>query len=432
MSKVLGPKAVDSSSTMDIVRERRRRMPKQALIFGGVLILVVLVGWAFISMSHMSTSVAVDKSTLVTDVVQRGTLLRSVSAQGIFSPESTRVASATQMGVVNEIFIKEGGRVQPGTVIAQMRNPELEAKAIDAQSALRVAQANLSDARQQAQAAVIAQKSALADAVAQSRTDTLGAQSYSQLHQRGLVADLPYRQAQIQAQRSSDDLQSRRAQVAVAEADSQAKIAVAQAQVDEAEAELASAQQQVDALTVRAEASGIVQSVDVQPGMSVAQNTIIAHIADPRDLKGVLQVAEGDVHVVSVGMRVSVDTGNGKVTGRVSRIAPSAQNGTVAVDVRFPNGLADGARPDANIDGTIIVATIPDAISVARPAGAADNSTIDIFKVTDNDTRAVRVAVHLGQGSNTRVQVLSGLQPGDIAVVSDMSAYANQTLLSLR
>jgi multidrug efflux pump subunit AcrA (membrane-fusion protein) len=431
MGKVFGQKVVESSNTMDVVRERRRRIPRSALIGGGAVVLIVLVAWAIVSMSH-SSSVVVDRSTLVTDVAQRGTLLRSVSAQGVFAPESTRVVSATQPGVVNQIFVKEGNSVQSGSVIAQMRNPELEAKATDAQSALRVAQANLADARQQAQTAVITQKSALEDAVAQSRTDALGAQSYSELHRRGLVADLPYRQAQIQAQKSSDDLQSRRAQVAVAEADSEAKVAAALAQVDEAQAELASAQEQVDALTVRAEASGIVQTIEVQPGTSVAENTVIAHIADPRDLKGVLQLAEGDVHVVNVGMRVSVDTGNGKATGRVSRIAPSAQNGTVAVDVTFPAGLPDGARPDANIDGTVIVATIPDAVSIARPAGARDNSAIDLFKVTDNGARAVRVTVRLGQGSNNRVQVLSGLEPGDTVVVSDMSAYSNQTALSLR
>lgn len=432
MSKVFGPKAVESPSAMDVVRERRRRVPKPVLVGVGVLVLGVLVAWAIISMSRFSSPVAADKSTLVTDVAQRGTLLRSVSAQGVFAPESTRVASATQSGVVNEIFIKEGSRVQSGSVIAQMRNPELEAKAIDAQSALRVAQANLADARQQAQTAVISQKSALADAVAQSRTDTLGAQSYSELHRRGLVAELPYRQAQIQAQKSADDLESHRAEVAVAEADSQAKVASALAQVDEAQAQLASAQEQVDALTVRAEASGIVQSIAVQPGMSLAENTVIAHIADPRELKGVLQVAESDVHVVNVGMRVSVDTGNGKATGRVSRIAPSAQNGTVAVDVTFPGGLPGGARPDANINGTVIVATIPDAVSIARPAGAGDNSTIDLFKIVDNGSRAVRMTVRLGQGSNNRVQVLSGLAPGDTVVVSDMSAYANQPVLSLR
>jgi HlyD family secretion protein len=343
-----------------------------------------------------------------------------------------RVASATQSGVVNEIFVKAGSYVQPGTVIAQMQNPALDAQAANALSALRVAQANLADARQQAQASVIGQQTTLADAQAQSKADALQAQSYSELHKRGLLATLQFQQAQIQAQKSADDVRSRQAQVSVAQADAQAKVAAAQAQVDQAAAQLAAAQAQVNALTVRAATAGIVQSVDVDPGTSVAQNTEIARIADTRDLKAVLQVAESDVHAVSTGMPARIDTGNGTIMGRVSRIAPAAQNGTVGVDVTFSRPLPEGARPDANVDGTIIISKIPDAVSIARPAGATDGSTIDLFKVVDGGSRAVRVRVRLGQGSNDRVQVLSGIAPGDTVIVSDMSAYPDQPALRLR
>ena len=432
MSKVFKPKAVERTNTMDVVRQRKRAIPKAAYAVLGVLALIAVAVWALSSLTRQQAGTVVDKSTLVTDEAIKGTLVRSVSAQGAFAPERVRVASATQAGVVNEIFVKAGSVVQPGSTIAQMQNPALDAQQANALSALHVAQANLADARQQAQANVIGQRSTLADAQAQSQTDSLQAQSYSALHKQGLLATLQYQQAEIQAKKSSDDLQNRRAQVDVAQADAQAKVAAAQAQVDQAEAQLAATQQQVAALTVRAATAGIVQSVDVDPGTSVAQNTEIARIADTHDLKAVLQVAESDVHAVSTGMPARIDTGNGTILGRVARIAPAAQNGTVGVDVTFSRPLPEGARPDANVDGTIILSKIPDAISVARPAGATDGSTIDLFKVVDNGSRAVRVRVRLGAGSNDRVQVLSGIAPGDTVIVSDMSAYPDQTVLRLR
>ncbi len=388
--------------------------------------------WAFNSLTHQAATTVVDKSTLVVDVAARGTLVRSVSAQGAFAPERVRVVSATQTGVVNQIFAKAGNSVQPGTVLAQMQNPALQAQQADAISALRVAQANLADARQQVQAAVIGQQSSLSDAQAQSQTDALQARSYAQLHKQGLLAGLQYQQAQIQARRSADDVRNRQAQVAVAQADAQAKVAAAQAQVDQASAQVAAAQEQVAALTVRAAAYGVVQSVDVDPGTSVAQNTEIARIADSHDLKAVLQVAESDVHGVLPGMQARIDTGNGTIAGAVARIAPVAQNGAVAVDVTFSHPLPPGARPDANVDGTIIISKIPGAVSIARPAGASDGASIDLFKVVDGGTRAVRVRVRLGLGSNDRVQVLSGIRPGDTVIVSDMSAYPDQTVLRLR
>ena len=428
------PKAVAEHPVpnMDVVRERKRGIPKYAYTLAGAAVLVAIVVWALSSLTRTHSSTVVDKSTLVLDVAQRGTLLRAVSAQGAFAPERVRVASATQAGVINQVFVKAGSRVEPGTVIAEMQNPALDAQVADARSALHVAQANLASARQQAQAAAITQQTAVSDAQAQMEANVLQARSLNELHHKGLVADVQYQQALIQAKKSTNDVRASRAQISVSAADMQAKVAAAQAQVDQAQAQLVADEAQVNALTVRAATSGIVQSVDVDPGMSVAQNTTLARIADIRDLKAVLQVAESDVHVVVPGMPVRVDTGNGIALGRVARIAPSAQNGTVAVDVTFSRGLPPGARPDANVDGTIEIARIPNAISIARPAGASDNTTIDLFKVVDGGTRAVRLRVRLGQGSNDRVQVLSGVVPGDSVIVSDMSTYQDQTELRLR
>lgn len=432
MSKAFKARALPNQSSMDVVRERKPGITRAVYAVAGLLLLVALVVWALISFAHQPAGAVVDKSTLVTDTAQRGTLVRSVSAQGAFAPEHVRIASATQPGVVNQIFVKAGSTVYPGMPIVQMQNPSLESAAVDARSALDVARANLAEARAQAQASIITQRSSLSDAQAQLETSALQAKSYEELHKRGLVANLTYQQAIVQARKSENDVRSGQAQVNVAGADAQAKIAAAQAQVDQAQAQLAAAQAQLDALTVRAATPGVVQSVDVDPGTSIAQNTELARIADMRDLKAVLQVAESDVHAVAPGMRAQIDTGNGVIQGIVARIAPSAQNGTVAVDVTFPRALSPGARPDAAVDGTIIISKIPAAVSIARPAGAADNTTIDLFKVTAGGQRAVRVRVRLGQGSSDRVQVLSGILPGDTVIVSDMSAYTDQSQLRLR
>lgn len=417
---------------MDVVRERRRMAPKGLYAIAGAIALVALLVWAVSSLSRGgSTSTVVDTSTLVTDTAQRGTLLRAVSAQGAFAPERVRVASATQAGVINQIGVKPGSVVEVGSVLAQMQNPTLEAAVTTARSQLQVAQADLASAKQQAQAAQLTQQSAYADATAQMQQDALQAESLESLHGKGLVSDIAYRQAEIKARTSVNDLRTSRAQVGVAAADGNAKVAAAQAQVDQAAAQLQAAASEVDALTVRAASGGIVQSVDVDPGMVVSQGAEIARIADTHFLKAVLQVAEGDVHAVIPGMRTRIDTGNGIITGRVSHIAPAAQNGTVAVDVSFAGTLPPGARPDANVDGTVEIAAIPNAVSIARPAGSSDSQSLDLFKVVDGGKRAVRVRVRLGQGSADRVQVLSGLAPGDVVIVSDMSNYLDKPQLTL-
>ncbi len=417
---------------MDVVRDRRRRVPKYVLPLAGVLVLCALVAYAFNALTRArAEGVIVDRASLATDTARRGTLVRSVNAPGAFKAEFVRVSAATQSGVVNQLMVKPGSVVQPGSVIAQMENPALAAAVTAAKSQLDVARANLASAREQAHAAQLTQQTVLADAQAQHQLNALQARAYQSLHQNGLVPDVQYQQAQIQAQKSANDVNLSRSQLAVGRADSAAKVAAAQAQVVQSAALLAADNEQVAELTVRAATAGIVQSVEIDPGASIAQNTPIAHIADTNSLKVVLQVAESDVHPVAVGMTARIDSGNGVRAGRVARIAPTAQNGTVAVDVTLPV-LPPGARPDANVDGTIQISQLANAVSIERPAGASDGSTLVVFKVVDGGRRAVRSRVRLGRGSNERVQVVSGVAPGDVVIVSDMSTYLDQPALRLR
>jgi len=49
---------------------------------------------------------------------------------------------------------------------------------------------------------------------------------------------------------------------------------------------------------------------------------------------------------VQIGQVASVDTRNGVIPGRVVRIDPAVENGTVTVDVTLKGALPRGARPD--------------------------------------------------------------------------------------
>ena len=95
---------------------------------------------------------------------------------------------------------------------------------------------------------------------------------------------------------------------------------------------------------------------------------------------------------------MSIDTHNGIVPGRVSRIAPSAQNGTVTVDVTLDAALPKGARVDMTIDGTIHLDRLSNIRHVGRPASGSGEGDVSLFKVSADGTRAERITVRLGTG----------------------------------
>lgn len=425
------PYSMHRETSMDVARPARAPWRVRITLAAAIALIVALaVAWNAVS-KNSTAGIRVDRTTFVTAVARLGTIDRSIVASGVLVSESVRIVAASEPGIVTAVPVKPGTIVNAGDVIAKLDNPDIEAAVIDAQSALAVAQAQLMSAREQSRASALAQQSLLASAQAHVQEDETDVQSLDSLHRGGLIADSTYRIATIRAAQSQRQLEINRAQVGVDAVEQQAKIAAAQAQVDQSEAQLTAREAQVRALVVRAGAPGVVQSVNVDPGAHVDVGGELARVADQRALQAVLQVPESQVHAVLVGMHARIDTGNGIVIGRVARIAPSAQSGSVAADVNFNRSLPPGARPDLNVDGTIELERILHALSIARPADAADNTTITLFRITSDGSRATPVRVHLGRGSIDRVQVLSGLFPGDTVIVSDTSAYIGQPALRL-
>ncbi|HTX56183.1 MAG TPA: efflux RND transporter periplasmic adaptor subunit [Candidatus Acidoferrales bacterium] len=421
-----------SVNNMDVVRAKPRGLPRGVGVALGVALLIAAAAVALISLTRTGGGISVDRASVVTDVAKRGTLARSIEASGALAPQEVHIVAAVEPGIVESVLVKPGTSVAAQTPIARMTNPDLDAAVVAARSAVDVAQANLLSTVQQAKASALAQRSAYVSAHAQAEMDTTNVAGDAELAREGYIAEQTYRIAKIKATQSQAQLGVAHSQIGVDAAEQNAKVAAAQAQLAQAQAQLAATQAEVAALVVRARSDGIVQSVAVDPGARADIGTELARVADQHDLKAVLQVPEGQVHAVNIGMPVRVDTGNGVVTGRVARIAPSAQDGSVAVDVGFESALPPGARPDLNVDGTIDLQTLRNVLSIARPAGAADDSTVTLYEVDPRTSQARAVQVRLGVGSTDRIEVLSGLDAGDVVIVSDTSAYAGAPLLRLR
>jgi HlyD family secretion protein len=187
------------------------------------------------------------------------------------------------------------------------------------------------------------------------------------------------------------------------------------------------------ALTVRAGMRGVLQDVVVDVGQRVTRGANLARVIDPSRLKARIRVPEAQTTALQPGQTVSIDTHNGIVPGRISRISPSAENGTVAVDVRLDEALPTGARADMTIDGTIHLDRLANIRHVSRPASGSAEGDVFLFKVSADGSRAERISVRLGSATTNRVQIVDGdLRAGDRVVLSDTSAWPDAAVVRLR
>ena len=169
----------------------------------------------------------------------------------------------------------------------------------------------------------------------------------------------------------------------------------------------------------------------MEVGERVGPGAVLAEIVEPSKLMARIKIAETQAKDVVIGLPATIDTRNGIIQGKVSRVDPSVVAGTVTVDVELSGDLPDGARPDLSIDGVIELERLSDVTYVGRPVQGQEHSTVGLFKIIDGGL-AVRVPVTFGRASVTTIEVVKGLEPGDEVVMSDMSSYEENDKLKLK
>ncbi len=202
------------------------------------------------------------------------------------------------------------------------------------------------------------------------------------------------------------------------------QLAVQRSQVDRLRAVAEFQQNVLRSLQVRAGDSGVVSDLTLQLGQYVLGGTMLAKVVQPGKLKAVLQIPETQAKDITIGQKAAIDTRNGIVPGHVIRFDPNAINGTVAVDVALEDTVS-GMRPDLSVDGTIEIERLEHVLYTGRPAYGQPNSTIGMFKITDDGHYANRVQVQVGRSSVNTIEVLRGLSVRDSVILSDMSQWDN-------
>ena len=418
---------------MDIVRPRQRALGLGAIVPALAIVGLGIAAWfAVPTLLHGAIAMpSISRANTIVDVARIETLVRAVRASGQLVPDRIHVVATAADGLVASVAVRAGSHVEAGAEIAELRNPDLDAAVADASAQLLAANAELRSARETARASRLDRDGALNTAIAEAERAREEATTDTSLVHDGLIGTLPYRQALIKENETRALAAIASRQIGVDEAGEAAKVAVAQAAVDRAAATLAADRARVGTLVVRAGITGIVQSVTADVGQRASPGTELARIAEERDLKAVLQVAEGDMRGVAPGMRATLETnGSGTLAGYVARIAPIAVNGSIAVDVTLDR-IRAGIRPAQNVDGTIELSRLHRALTIARPAGAIDGATVTLFRISADGAHALRTRVRLGSGSLDRVEVRSGLVAGTGIIVSDTSAFENMPVLRI-
>jgi HlyD family secretion protein len=417
---------------MDIARpdEKRRRRTRRLLYAGAGLLLAVVITAALARLKPAAPGV--DRSTIWTDTVKRGPMLREERGLGTLVPETIQVIPAATDGRVERRYLLPGTPVKANTVIFDLTNPQLQQETLDAEYQLKGAQAVYEQTKAELQDTLMDKRTTAASISSQYRTAELQAEADQKLFAMGVSAEVTARKSQVAAEELAKENDLAQKEVETFEQSINAQLAVQQANVDQKRALYELKKSQLAQLHVRPGIDGVLQELDVDVGQQVTQGTALARVAQPTQLKAELKIAETQAKDIALGQSASIDTHNGVIPGHVIRIDPAVVNGTRTVDVKLDGPLPPGAVPDLSVEGTIQIERLADVLYVGRPVHGDENTTVGLFKLVDDGKEAVRVPVEIGRASVNSVEILKGLQSGDQVILSDMSNYDNYDRVELK
>ena len=422
---------------MDIQRKDagKKRLIRRIVI--GIVLVAAVAGTSVVVGRLKPAAPSVDLSVVWRDTVKRGPMTREVRGLGTLVPIDTMLIPATTEGRVQRILIYPGTPVRADSVVMVLTSQELETDLLNAEYALKAAEADYANLKVTLEKLGLDMQSTVAQVDADYNTAKLQGDRDAALAKEGLFSEVDAKISAVKAEQLGSRLQLEQKRIRINSSADEAQLAAAKVKVDQLRGQFNLKKSQVDQLNVRAGFDGVLQQLPtpVEVGQKVAAGTPLGKVAQASKLKAELKIAETQVKDVVIGQHAVIDTRNGLIEGRVSRIDPSILNGTVTVDVALimgkdapPPGVL---RPDLSVDGTIELERLNDVVFVGRPVFGQQESTVRLFKLEPDGKYANEVKVVLGRSSVNTIEIKDGLKVGDQVILSDMSAYDSYDRIKL-
>ncbi|MCX5762904.1 MAG: HlyD family efflux transporter periplasmic adaptor subunit [Gemmatimonadetes bacterium] len=407
---------------MDVIRTPPTKTRRNLLIGGTVVALLAITAWTLTLDPALQS---IERSAVLIDGVRKGDVVREVRGPGTLVPEHIRFITAQASARVERLASESGKKVGAGELLLELSNPDLQIQTMQAEQQVRQAQIELLNLKTTLRSQVLTQQGVVATTRTQYTSASQEAVAADSLGKRNLLSVFEVRTRKAQAEEFTTRLRVEQERLTLLEQAIDSQIATQASQVVQLRAIADNQQARLRSLMVRAPDGGVLQDLTLQLGQWVPEGTTLAKVVQPGQLKAVLHIPESQAKDVILGQKASIDTRNGFVAGHVGRKDPSAQGGSVTVDVVLDGALPNGAVPDLSVDGTIVIEKLIDVLYTGRPSFSAGSGPVSLFRVVNGGKYADRVPVELGRSSVNVIEIIRGLKLGDQIIVSDMSQYAN-------
>ncbi|HBG40623.1 MAG TPA: HlyD family secretion protein [Porphyromonadaceae bacterium] len=403
-------------------KERRRKMIKLVAVVGVCVLVVILV------ISFLRDSV--NRKNIQLSTVDTGTIEVSVSASGKVAPAFEEIINTPIESRIVEVYKRGGDSVDVGTPLLRLDLQTIETDYRKMLDELQVRQYRIEQQR-------IKNSSTLSDMEMQLKVndmqidkmevevrnerylDSLGAGTTDKVRE----TELSYNVARLEQEQARKKFENDK------------KVTDAELRVQELELEifrksLAETRRILNDAQIRSPRKAILTYINNQVGVRVPQGTQVAIVSDLSHFKIDGEIADSYGDRIATGNKVVVKIGNEQLTGAVSSVTPLSKNGIIQFTVQLDDDNHPRLRSGLKTDVYVMNAVKDDVMRIANGPYYTGKGTYELF-VLDGSTLKKR-KVQLGESNFEYIEVVSGLQPGQQVVVSDMSEYRNRNKIKVK
>ncbi|HSS76489.1 MAG TPA: HlyD family efflux transporter periplasmic adaptor subunit [Thermoanaerobaculia bacterium] len=405
----------------------RYRLLGRRVVWGGgtialvVIVLLLLPGW-------LRPSIA--RGEIRTGKVDRGPVEGIVEASGTVIPAFESVISSPVEARVAKVLKRPGEAVKAGEAVLVLDTSasKLDLEKLEDQLAKK--------ANEQQQLRINLEKSLidLKGQIERQKLDSEGASYRAEQNRKlrvdGLVSEQTARASEADAKKAKIELEQLQASVESAHRSTDAQLQGVELDLATLRKERDDAQRLLQLATTRSDRTGVLTWVVLQEGTTVRRGDVIARIADLDSFR--VEASVSDVHSSSLhaGQPVRVKLDEQTLDGRLASIDPTIENGAVKFKVDLADARNPRLRNALRVDVLVVTDARMNALRVPKGPFAQGGQTEPVFVVQGD--HAVRRRARLGLTGYEFYEVIDGLAPGEVVIVSDMKDYTHLERVNLK
>ncbi len=412
----------------EIPKEVRQKERNKKLIRYGIGAAAVIVLLSVL-ISLMRTGVK--EKDLVFSTVDQGTIEVSVSASGKVVPAFEEIINSPINTRILEVYRKGGDSVDVGTPILKLdlQSTETEYRKLLDEEQMRDYKLQQLKVNNETKLKDLAMQVKVKEMTLNRMRVELRNERY--LDSIGSGTTDKVRQAELSVNVAQLELEQLRQQY-----ENEQEVLAAEYKVQELDFSifrkgLAEMKRTLDDAQVRSPRKAILTFINDQIGVQVAQGEQIAIISDLSHFKVEGEIADTYGDRVAAGGKAIVKIGSEKLEGIVSSVTPLSKNGVISFTVQLQDDSNRRLRSGLKTDVYVMNAVKEDVLRLANASYYVGRGEYDLF-VRTSEGELQKRKVQLGDSNFEYVEVVSGLEPGDQVVVSDMSQYKNKNKLKVK